>query len=263
MANHRQEVETQERVTSTRQESEPQKFRDNEKEQLKGNDRKTGGSRAGRIKFKSVLTQSFSIRKEVEDVVGEFLTNLNGGQRRRVIKDLIRFLELKVVMEEYGPNGLLSPTETVAHAWQVLILETQLYIDLVYSIQDFHARPHKYIHHALYRKYNTTEYHQKLERTQRLFKTYYGDEMRTVPRTETEMRDKDLPTSVMMEDASSISESFNDSNSSDSEKVNPAWYSRWEVPGCYCFGAQNDFDGYMVEQDNASLLSTPRGLPAE
>ncbi len=263
MANHLQEVETQERETGIRQESKPQRSRDNQKKSLKATVRKAGGSRAGRIKFKSVLTQSFSIRNEVEDIVGEFLTHLNGAQKRRTTKDLIRFLELKVVMEEYSSNRLLSPTETVAHAWQVLILETQLYKDLVHSIQDFHARPHQYIHHALYRKHNTEEYHEKLERTQRLFKSYYGEEMRTVPTAEEEMRDKDLPTSVMMGDVSSVSRSLDDSHSSDDEKQNPMWYSRWEVPGCNCFGPKNDYDVYNAQQDNASLLGTSRGPPAE
>ena len=265
MANHRQKVEMQERVISMRKESELQRSRENHKKSSKGPSRKAGGSRAGRIKFKSVLTQSFPIRHEVEDIVGEFLTHLNGTQKRRLIKDLIRFFELKVVMEEYSANGLLSPTETVAHAWQVLILESQLYIDLVHSIQDFHGRPHQYIHHALYRKENTEEYPEKLERTQRLFKSYYGDEMRTF--SEEEMRDKDLPTSVVMEDASSVSQSLDDSNSSsnssDEEKENSAWYSQLEVPGCYCFGPKNDYDVYIAQQDNASLWNTPIGLPAE
>jgi len=245
MTNHRQELETQEIQTNIRQESELEKSPDNKK------------TRTGRIKFKSVLTKPFPLWNEVEDIVGEFLKYLNSGQRRRVIKDLIRFLELKVIMEEYSSNGLLSPTEAVAHVWHVLILETELYRDVVYSIQDFHARPHRFIHHALFRKYNTKEYHERLERTQRLFKSYYGTEMPTVLRMEGDnVMAKDLPTSVTMEVTSLVSESFDDFTF-ENQKALPTWYSLW-LPGCYCLGPQDDYDDYYAEQENVSLLSTPQ-----
>jgi hypothetical protein len=91
--------------------------------------------------FKSVLTQPlFSLWNEIEDIVTEFLNDWSRSQRSCVIKNLIRFLELKVIMDEYTSNGLLSPTLVVAHVWHVLILETELYRDVIYAIQDFHAR---------------------------------------------------------------------------------------------------------------------------
>ena len=257
MTNHRQEVETQEIETNVRQGS--------EKKGIKETVGKPRVSRTGRIKFKSVLTKPFALWNEIEDVVGEFLMYLKSDQRRKVIKDLLRFLELKVIMEEYKSNGLLSPTEAVAHVWHVLILETELYRDVVYSIQDFHARPHRFIHHALFRKYNTKEYHERLERTQRLFKSYYGSEMTSVLRMESDKQGneiaKDLPTSVTMEAGSLVSESFDD-YTFENEKPFPTWHSLW-LPSCNCFGAQNDYDDFYAQQENVSLLSTPHGLPDE
>ena len=260
--NHRQEIETQEIETNIRQKSEPQKSLANQKKNVNGTIGKIEISGTGSIKFKSVLTKPFALWNEVEDIVGEFLTYLNSGQRRKVIKNLIRFLELKVIMEEYSSSGLLSPTEAVAHVWHVLILETELYRDVVYTIQDYHARPHRFIHHALFRKYNTKEYHERLERTQRLFKSYYGAEMPTVLRMEThKLGDtiaKDLPTSVTMNAPSSVSESF-DEYTFDNKKPFPTWYPLW-LPSCSCFGSQNDYDDFYAEQENVSLLSTPHGL---
>jgi len=211
----------------------------------------------------------WSLRRvlEIEDIVGEFLLYLNNSQRSNVIKSLIRFLELKVIMDEYKTNGLLSPTEAVAHVWHVLILETELYRDVVYSIQDFHARPHRFIHHALFRKYNTKEYHERLERTQRLFKSYYGTEMPTVLMVESDRREnaiaKDLPTQITMDAASLVSESMDELTFDN--KQTSAWYGPW-LPSCYCFEnfcqRENKYDnGYQEEQ--VSLLTNPHGLPEE
>jgi hypothetical protein len=80
-------------------------------------------------------------------------------------------------MDEYEPNKLLAPTQLVAHAWHVLILETELYRDVTFTIQDFHARPRRMIHHALLRKSEKNEYDERLDRTQSLFKSYYQSEM--------------------------------------------------------------------------------------
>ena len=47
--------------------------------------------------FKSVLTQPlFSLWNEIEDIVTEFLNDWSHSQRSCVIKNLIRFLELRL-----------------------------------------------------------------------------------------------------------------------------------------------------------------------
>mmetsp|Transcript_13836 Transcript_13836/g.28559 ORF Transcript_13836/g.28559 Transcript_13836/m.28559 type:complete len:263 (-) Transcript_13836:205-993(-) len=248
--NHRQEIETQEIETHIRQGSELKR------QNVNRTAGKFGAPRAGKIRFKSVLTKAFALWNELDDIVGEFLKYLNADQRRNVIRNLIQFLELKVVMEDYSCKGLLSPSEAVAHVWHVLILETELYRDVVYSIQDFHARPHRFIHHALFRQYNSNEYHERLKRTQRLFKSYYGAEMPTVFTMEPDK--SDLPTSVNIEETSLVSESFDELTL---DKKKPAWYSLM-LPTCYCFGSQNSLD-YIYDQDDVSLLSTSLGLDYE
>jgi hypothetical protein len=134
--------------------------------------------------FQSVLTKPFRLWNNIEDLVAEFLPEWSPGERSYVIKNLLRFLELKVIMDEYEPNKLLAPTQLVAHAWHVLILETKLYRDVAFTIQDFHARPRRMIHHGLMSKSEKNGYEERLDRTQSLFMSYYQSEM---PRELTEI----------------------------------------------------------------------------
>ncbi|MGK3734445.1 MAG: hypothetical protein ACI8RD_001892 [Bacillariaceae sp.] len=240
--------------------------------------------------FKSVLTQPlFSLWNEIEDIVTEFLNDWSRSQRSCVIKNLIRFLELKVIMDEYTSNGLLSPTLVVAHVWHVLILETELYRDVIYAIQDFHARPHRMIHHALVRRYDTDEYLEQQERTQRLFQTYYGSEMPTELKRERDYRrqqqgkretheDTSLPTSVRIDAASVLHDerSYYDEDDDtffQNGRERP-WYYPW-LPNCDCFtifdeglcgGRESNClvneDIYAVEE-NVSLLTTPPEILAD
>lgn len=277
-ANHRQETETncrQEVETTLRQGSE---FKKPRRKKKKCSNRNVGipeVPREGHIGFKSVLTRPFSLWNEIEEIVGEFLAYLNKDQRSNIIKNLIRFLELKVIMKEYGTNGLLSPTEAVAHVWHVLILETKLYRDVVCSIQDFHGRPHRFIHHALLRKYNTKEYHERLKRTQRLFKSYYGAEMPTVLGMESDTRNnavpRDLPKSVTIDTdtPSLVSASFDDFSFEHKKNFTP-WYSNWlpSVPWFSAFenglcGHGRNYVDICAQEEDVSLLTTPLGLSDE
>lgn len=242
--------------------------------------------------FKSVLTQPlFSLWNEIEDIVTEFLNDWSHSQRSCVIKNLIRFLELKVIMDEYTSNGLLSPTLVVAHVWHVLILETELYRDVIYAIQDFHARPHRMIHHALVRRYDTDEYLEQQERTQRLFQTYYGSEMPTELKRESDSRrqqgnretieDTSLPTSVKIDSSSVLEEhsyygeddDTNDDTYFHNGRERP-WYYPW-LPNFDCFSIFDEGlcgsrgstclvneDIYAVEE-NISLLTTPPEILAD
>mmetsp|Transcript_9574 Transcript_9574/g.20718 ORF Transcript_9574/g.20718 Transcript_9574/m.20718 type:complete len:286 (+) Transcript_9574:121-978(+) len=277
MTNHRQEIET-----NYRQEAEPIHRRQGIEEQKssrkqnkpyfqKTSPRVLAAAPAARIKFKSVLAHPFRLWNEIEEIVSEFLVDFSSSQRSHIIKNVIRFLELKVVMEEYNTNGLLSPTEAVAHVWHVLILETELYRDVVYAIQDFHGRPHQFIHHALFRKYNTKEYYEQLDRTQRLFKSYYGTEMPAVLWKEVDKPGKhtDLPTTVTIGITSVVTETIDETFP---DEKTSRWYSPW-LPSCYCFSVVEDalygrkdkhtFGEIYDHGENVSLLSTPRGLADE
>jgi hypothetical protein len=74
--------------------------------------------------FESVLSQPFQKWNKVETFVAEFLPEWSYTQRSSVIQSLVRFLELKVVMEEYRPGHLLAPTTVIDKVWQALVLET-------------------------------------------------------------------------------------------------------------------------------------------
>mmetsp|Transcript_49469 Transcript_49469/g.55977 ORF Transcript_49469/g.55977 Transcript_49469/m.55977 type:complete len:288 (+) Transcript_49469:20-883(+) len=235
-----------------------------------------------RITFKSVLTQPFGLWNEIEDIVGEFLNDWSHSQRSCVIKNLIRFLELKVIMEEYTSNGLLSPTLVVAHVWHVLILETELYRDVIYAIQDFHARPHRVIHHALVRRYDTDEYLGQQERTQRLFRTYYGCIMPTDLKMRKDRRqekaretpeDTSLPTSVRIDSSSVVRDSYDDDYDSYKNERKP-WYYPW-LPNCDCFSVFDEGlcgknqptcpvdEDFYAREEIISLLTTPPEVFAE
>ena len=262
MTNNRQEIETKYRHESTnREECELQNNGQTQKKQSKRHVRSSGDPRT-QIKFRSVLTRPFSLWNEIDDIVGAFLTYLDISHRNKAIKSLIRFLELKVIMEEYTTNGLLSPTEAVAHVWQVLILETELYRKTLKAIQDFHARPHRYIHHALCRNCNTNAYQERVERTQRLFKTYYRTKMPTAFRAKSIKQNNpisaDLPTSVRIDTASLVSESIDEFTLDDQEGF-LSWYTPW-LPGCNCFGA---FENSLCCNEKKYEDLYPHGLSNE
>ena len=273
-SNHRQEIETNyrhENETKNRQGIDLHKPGEKRKNELKRSVETSEVPRTTWIKFKSVLTKPFSLWNEIEDIIGEFFTYLSNRQKRNVAKNLIRFLELKIIMEDYSTSGLLSPSEVVAHVWHVLILETELYRDVVYAIQDFHVRPHQFVHHALFRKYGGKEYYERLERTQRLFKSYYGAEMPTALRMESDNLGRpiatDLPTSVRIDAASLLSESIDDVGF-DNKRALSVWYTPW-IPSC--FGAfENDlcckekrYKQKYDQDENVSLLTFPHGLQVE
>jgi hypothetical protein len=130
-------------------------------------------------RFESVLSHPFEKWNDLENVVAKFLPEWNPTHRGFIIQNLIRFLELKVMMEEYTPNQLLSPSTLVAKAWQALILETRLYKQVTFAIQDFHGRPRRKIHHSLMRNVDKESYEERLQRTQTLFMIYCNQKMPT------------------------------------------------------------------------------------
>jgi len=102
----------------------------------------------------------------------------NPTQRSFIIKNLIRFLEMRVIMDECSPTtSLLEPTPLIGEAWRALIIETHLYPKVIRAIQSFHHRPKRMIHHSVRRSADPAAYQKRLERTQALFSCYYDSQM--------------------------------------------------------------------------------------
>lgn len=127
--------------------------------------------------FVSVLSQPFSKWNELEHVIGEFAPEWNYMYRSYITMHLVRFLELKVMIEEFSDSPLLSPSRLIARAWQALILVPNLYMEVTYDIQDFHRRPRLALSHELMKQIPMQAYMKRLERTQRLLNFHYHETM--------------------------------------------------------------------------------------
>jgi hypothetical protein len=127
--------------------------------------------------FASVLDRPFNKWNDIDIVISIVEPEWGNQQRGYVIRQLIHFLELKVVMDDYTPGRVLAPSSVVAKAWKALLLETQLYQRVCCIIQDFHGRTRQMIHHSLTRGDNDTG--ERLSRTQALFHSYFGGIMPT------------------------------------------------------------------------------------
>lgn len=130
--------------------------------------------------FLSVLSVPFTAWNELENVIGEFCPDWSHIHRSYIVQHLIRFLELKVLMEEFATKRLLAPTPLLAQAWRALILDKKLHAQVIHDIQDFHGRPHQVLKFTLQKKDlelcrggNVD----RLARTQHLFQWCYGDAM--------------------------------------------------------------------------------------
>jgi hypothetical protein len=249
---------------------------------------------SSRVRFKSVLSQPFSHWNRIEDVIAEFMPELSPSQRSCIIQNLLRFLELKVILAEYESKGLLAPTLLVGHAWHVLILETELYRDVSVAIERFHARPHRMIHHSLLRSHDRSEFEQRRDRTQRLFRAYYGTEM---PNTLTDVGGTGSQSASAKSDPLT-SDAVSASSIADGppeEEESPSWYDAepriggdrskrdvmkphffpWLPSSCDCFEVVRETvcwsrDGICVDEDiyanmdeNVSILTPPDVSPVE
>lgn len=129
--------------------------------------------------FESVLDRPFHKWNEIEDAIAAYVPEWNHTQRGFVILHLIRFLELKVLLEEYVPGNLLAPTKLVDKAWRALVLETELYQSVTTAIQDFHTQPRHVIHYSLLTDSNDESFKDRLDRTQTLCQNYYKEPLPT------------------------------------------------------------------------------------
>lgn len=128
-------------------------------------------------RFQSVLDRPFNKWNEMEDVLAAFVPEWNHTERGCLLQHLIHFLELKVVMEEHIRGHLLAPTKLVNKAWQALVLESRLYKKVTSTIQSFHGRPRCQIHYSLITDTKGAIYENMMDRTQSLFRIYYGRQM--------------------------------------------------------------------------------------
>jgi hypothetical protein len=127
-------------------------------------------------RFESMLDRPFKYWKQLDEVFAALFSDWNQFQRGRMIHHLIHFLELKIGLDEYIPQGLLLPSPLVDQAWRGLVLESLLYKKITRSIQDFHGKPHnKMIHYTIFSKSNDSD--SKLRRTQSMFQVYFLETM--------------------------------------------------------------------------------------
>jgi hypothetical protein len=238
-----------------------------------------------RPQFQSVLTQPFSHWNDIEDIIAEFMADWSPSERSCIIQNLIRFLELKVILEEYESKNLLAPSQLVGHAWHVLILETELYRDVTIAIEEFHARPRRMIHHTLPRRHEKVELEERLKRTQRLFKAYHGTEM---PISLKEIGQSENHSSTSMYDplASEGGSSYEDATRDGAPKffwemdpsakrdLSKSWYLPWLPHTCDCmevfretvFWSRDDIcdeDLSLNIDENVSLLTPPDISPGQ
>jgi hypothetical protein len=129
--------------------------------------------------FQSILDRPFEYWQQVNAILKDEFPTWTRYQRGRVIHHLIHFLELKIGKDEYVPTGLLLPTPIVELAWRALVMETSLYVNLTYALQDFHNKPRSIIHYTLVSNRNLPrkEAQDKIRRTQSLFLVYFKEIM--------------------------------------------------------------------------------------
>lgn len=130
-------------------------------------------------RFISVLDRPFKYWHELNLLFKEVHPQWSPYQRGRMIHHLIHFLELKIGLDEYIPTGLLLPTAVVDLAWRALVMETRLYLQVIHTLQDFHAKDQEMIHYTflLTRELVPKEREDKIRRTQSLFRVYFKEIM--------------------------------------------------------------------------------------
>jgi hypothetical protein len=178
--------------------------RQGQKRQLRNNRRRSAKTKSSAWKsevFVSVLSSPFAPWNDLEIAIGDDFPDWSLTHRSHIVQHLVRFLELKVLTEEFAQdNALLAPTPLVALAWQAVIHDGALYNRTIHTIQEFHGRPKQLLRFSLQR----SEYHgkvdqERLDRAQVLFKAYYHEPM---------IASLEDPDDVSLEDTSAITDHF-------------------------------------------------------
>jgi len=136
--------------------------------------------KSGSSRFVSVLSTPFVPWNDLEIIIGDYFPEWSLTHRSYIVQHLIRFLELKVLTEEFAKEApLLDPTPLVALAWQAVLHDSRLYKQTLYTIQEFHGRPKQLLKFSLPPAKDTIDHQhlERLNRTQRLFQSYYQEKM--------------------------------------------------------------------------------------
>ena len=141
----------------------------------------------------SVLSGKFSLASKIESRISKAFADTSRSEIHTLATCLIRFLELKVVLQEYSSNPsshLLAATPLVEQAWLALYGDVELYPQLIVAIQKFHGQAHSHVYlrrsclprendeeSAFSTLSSDQEYLAKLARTQSLMQCYYQTTM--------------------------------------------------------------------------------------
>ena len=152
--------------------------------------------------FTSVLLQPLPVWNDMEEAVLQYAPQWKPSQRSKLIELWIKFIELKVIVEDYSTDEddlLLEPTQLIGRVWYSIAENPNLYQEVTFWIQDFHHKERRLIYrppltlirandlqedasHGSYDATSTSaqfqnEHHHKLERAQRLFICYFQQPM--------------------------------------------------------------------------------------
>mmetsp|Transcript_29549 Transcript_29549/g.71088 ORF Transcript_29549/g.71088 Transcript_29549/m.71088 type:complete len:535 (+) Transcript_29549:50-1654(+) len=103
----------------------------------------------GNGKFSSVLQKGFQSKAFVETSVQKVLPKAGPEEIHELASSLIRFLELKVVLQEYSSepeSHLLAATPLLEQAWLALYEDCKLYPQVITAIQGFHGQPQFHVY---------------------------------------------------------------------------------------------------------------------
>lgn len=128
-------------------------------------------------RFKSVLDHPFLHWKDLDSVLNITFPEWTQQNRGQMIHHFIHFLELKIALDEYISDGLLAPSPPIDKTWRAVILETQLYQNVLKTIQEFHGKPKKMLHYSIFQSKEEKVRQDKLRRTQSLFTVYFVETM--------------------------------------------------------------------------------------
>ncbi|CAJ1929975.1 unnamed protein product [Cylindrotheca closterium] len=93
--------------------------------------------------FRSVLSQPIPVWNDMEEAVLQYAPQWKPAQRSKLIELWVKFMELKVIVEDYSGNEedlLLAPTQLIGRVWYSITQNSHLYQEVLYWIQDYHDK---------------------------------------------------------------------------------------------------------------------------
>ncbi|KAL3938448.1 MAG: hypothetical protein SGBAC_006645 [Bacillariaceae sp.] len=93
--------------------------------------------------FRSVLLRPIPVWNDMEEAVLLYAPQWKPSQRSKLIELWIKYMELKVVVEDYATNEedlMLAPTHLVGRVWYAISQNVHLYQEVIFWIQDYHDK---------------------------------------------------------------------------------------------------------------------------